>query len=879
MPTLRLVVALPFLLAPWLAAATTGSTILWYDQPAPTGTPDGGSDGKRTWPIFEQPNPKNWAGGSPYMTEALPVGNGRVGAMVFGGTALERLMVNEISLWTGDENPSGVYETMGAYQPLGNLWLTQPGHEGAGEYRRDLDLKEAMARVSYRANGVRYTRELIASAPAHVLAWRLTADQPGKLTGNLTWQSATPVESSIQDRRIMATGQLPNGLRFATGLEIAPEGGTVESGDQGLSFRNCDSLVVYITAATDYAMDVSKGYRSGNDPALSVRNTLKAAVGEGWDKVRAAQARDHQAFFNRVRLDLGSANGAQNTIPTDKRRRQPAQADPEMEALLFNYGRYLLISCSRPGSLPANLQGMWNDVRVAPWYSDYHTNINVQMNYWPAEATHLPEIHTPLLDLVLSQIEPWRKATALSPDFKPVAPNTPNAGWAVRTSHNIFGGGGWKWDKTANVWYAHHFWEHYAFNQDKEWLRRVGWPVMRDLAEFWLARLKALPDGTLVVPDGWSPEQGPTEDGVSYSQQKIWNHFTNCLDALAILGGEEDLRQRLADARGRLLPPAVGTWGQLLEWSTEKARPVFSVDARWEKSAEPLVTRFIEDARKNPASAQGLVWERLGKDRTGRLTANPRDFASLTDGLNALVTGPALITEPAFVPIATPSLLELQNRADKIPGMQSWLNWSLLTRALGLGGLVSTEDTPLNTHRHTSHLFAVYPGRQISPEQTPVLAEAARISLIGRSDSGNVNEWAFAWRTNLYARLRDGDSARRQIAGFMRSTCPNLFGYHPPMQIDGNFGITAGISEMLLQSHAGVIDFLPALPKGWPTGSVAGLRARGGVTVDLEWKDGQLTKARLLCPRGGRFKVRSGRVTAEVVLEPDKQFDWVPSGN
>ncbi len=861
-----------FAVVPTLFASV--EPVLWFDQPARTGSPDATSDAD---PIFRVAKGRGGGNGSPFMNEALPVGNGRLGALVFGGTDLERLVVNEISLWSGDQNPDGNYDTMGSYETLGNVWLQLPGARDVTDYLRQLDLATATAGVTYTSAGVRFTREIIASAPANVIAWRLTADRPGQLTGHLAWQDAHAAPTVVTGREILAAGALPNGLRFATGILLVPVGGQVVADGNGLAFRDCDELLVLISGATDYAMDHAKGYRSGIDPAATVRTDLAAAATLGWDKLRATQLADYQRLFQRVRLDLGPADSARRALPVDQRRLAAAtSADPEMDALLFHYGRYLLISCSRPGSLPANLQGLWNDVVNPAWHSDYHTNINVQMNYWPAETANLAELHTPLFALILSQIEPWRKATFASPEFKPTATATPALGWAVRTSHNIFGGGGWKWDKTANVWYAHHFWEHYAFGRDREWLRTVAWPLMRELAEFWLSRLKPLPDGTLVVPNGWSPEHGPTEDGVAYSQQKLWNHFTNCLDALTVLGGEEDLRRRLVHARDHLLAPRVGSWGQLLEWSTEKARPAFLLDDRWREKGPAALAGFIAAATKNPRSPAGLVWSRFDSDRRRQLTADPGDVPGFLAGLNALVQGPDLLDEPGLAAGAPPILADLQRRAAATPSLLPWINWCVLVRAAGLTGIVALEDTPLDTHRHTSHLFGVYPGRQITPDLTPALAEAARVSLLARGDTGNVTEWAFAWRAALFARLRDGEAAHRQLRGFLRTTCPNLFGNHPPMQIDGNFGVTAAIAEMLVQSHAGPVELLPALPAAWSTGSAAGLRARGAISVDLAWKDHRLTSATFLSPRGGQIPVVWQGRRATLTLPPGKPVTWSP---
>jgi alpha-L-fucosidase 2 len=712
----------------YVGSVHAGDLTLWYDKPANKG-----------------------------MNEALPIGNGKFGGLVYAGPKQERVVLNESSLWTGTAISTDDYSKMGWYEMLGELLVNLAPDAAAGavqNYRRSLDLATAVHTVTYQSGDVTFRREAFASHPDQVMVLRFSADRPGACTGTVQLQGAHKEMTAAAGSSLTFAGTLEDGLKYEAKLVALNDGGTLQSGDGKLEFRGCNSLTLLVAAGTDYALDYARNYR-GENPHAPVEQRLAAAAAKQYDDLKAAHVAEYKSYFNRVALDVGATPADRLALPIDRRKVLHAEGggDPDLEELLFQYGRYLMISCSRPGGLPANLQGLWNDSNRPPWHSDYHANINIQMNYWPAEPANLAECHTPLFDLIGSQLEPWRKATAAEKRFATASGKS--RGWAVRTSHGINGDEAWQWDVTANAWYCQHFWMHYAFGGDKTWLRSVAYPVMKETCEFWEARLKALPDGRLVIPDGWSPEHGPHEDGVSYSQQIVWDLFNNYVAASEALGMDAAYRANIAALRDKLLGPKIGKWGQLQEWMTDR-------------------------------------------------------------------------------------------------------------------------DDPNDHHRHTSHLFAVFPGNWISTARTPEFAAAAKKSLIARGEEADsdVREWSLAWRCALYARLHDGESAHRMLQSLLanRNTCLNLFGLHPPMQMDGNFGITAGVCEMLLQSHENELNLLPALPKCWPAGSIKGLRARGGFEVDIAWKDGQLTQATICSKLGGPCRLRSGANTATLATQPGGSY-------
>lgn len=730
-----------------------------------------------------------------WMTEALPIGNGYIGAMFYGTPMADTIQFTEESLWeggpatgtttneggnradawkylapvralldsgrvaeayalanrelTGKIDRSGVrpgdpeFGDYGAQQTFGNIivrtLLSGADTDTVSDYVRTLDIGQAVGNVAYRRGGADYRTEYWASYPKRIVAAKYdnTADGGAGYEVLLTTPHRDVSIRRVGKDRLELTGRLTgNKLGFQAVVTVRTDGKFVSAPKSAPELRveGARYIEVYLSTGTEYRNSYPT-YRGGNPEALNEK-VLAAIDRVPYDSLKAEHVRDYRSVFDRVSLDLGTNGQAELTTP--ERQRQYAQGayDPALEALFFQWGRYLLISSSRPGTMPANLQGKWNHSVNPPWACDYHMNINQQMIYWPAPLTGMPEVNAPLVEYILSLREPGRKTAREYFNAR---------GWSVHTMNNPLGftAPGWEfnWGYAPNAasWLAQHLWEQYAFYPDSAYLRTVAYPVMKELAHFWFDYLTLDPrDGTLVSSPSYSPEHGDISAGAMMDQEVAWDLFTNILEADLILPDtDRAFIDSVRTARERLSPLKIGKYGQLQEWK--------------------------EDL-----------------------------------------------------------------------------------------------DDPQDNHRHVSHLFALHPGRQISPLNDPKLAEAARKTLVYRGDDGT--GWSLAWKINFWARLLDGDHAYKMSRRVLRpagsatkmatggGAYSNLLCAHPPFQMDGNMGYVSGVAEMLLQSHRGtmqvpVIDLLPALPVAWPNGEVQGLRARGGYTVGMEWKDGKLAEA------------------------------------
>lgn len=766
---------------------------LWYNQPANAAIPD---------------DPNGWKD-DPEWLKALPLGNGSLGVMVYGDVNRERLQLSEESMWSGspddNDNPeaaaaypeirrllfegkykeateltnktqickglgsghgNGAKVPFGCFQTLGDLWIDNGRQSPYTNYYRELDLNDAVVRVRYSQEEVNFEREIFTSQPDQVMIARFSADKAGQISFTCTLTRPERFTTYSENGQLIMSGALfdgkgGDGLQYMTRLKAVNKNGNVRFEDNKLIVENADEITLFLSASTDFELKYPV-YKGRDYKTITNRNIEKASA-KTFEELKETHKNEYRNYFQRVSLNLASEKT--DTVATDERivRFRQTGSDKHLTELIFQYGRYLLISSSRPGTLPANLQGIWANKIQTPWNGDYHTDVNIEMNYWPAEVTNLPEIHLPLFALIESFVEPGKKTAQIQYNLN---------GWVIHPITNVWGytspgeSASWGMHTGAGAWICSHIAEHYAFTGDKEFLNRM-YPILQSSVEFYLDWLvedpttgklisgpAVSPENTFIAPDG---SRSQISMGPAHDQQVIWQLFTDFIMASKELGIDNEFTGRVTKAKDNLARPEIGSDGRLMEWADE-------------------------------------------------------------------------------FPEAEPG------------------------------------------HRHISHMFAVHPGSQINMEHTPELAAAAKKSLDFRiANGGGHTGWSAAWLVSQYARLYDGEKAKENLNTVLKkSTSPNLFGQHPPFQMDANFGVTAGIAEMLIQSHQGFIELLPAVPAEWTEGEVKGLRARGGFEVDIKWKEGTLISANIKSFSGNKGVLRYHGKDLELAMKggESRKFDF-----
>lgn len=739
---------------------------------------------------------------------SLPLGNGSIGCNVMGSVSVERYTLNEKTLWRGgpntakgpqdywDQNKQSVhllkeirqafadndwnkaanltasnfnsnvpYEAtgepqfrFGSFTTMGELCIaTGIDEKAVSDYRRTLSLDSALATVSFCSDGVCYVRNTFISYPANTMAIRFKASAKGRqnLVVDYTPNPVSePLYMSCENNSFTYVGELDNNhMKYAVRITVLPKGGILSTANNKIHINGADEVVILLTADTDYCPNYDPDFSDpkayvGTDPVQTTSKWMSNAVKKGYRKLFNEHYKDYASLFNRVsfKLDSSSSDKPTNERLADYRK---GHHDQGLETLYYQFGRYLLIASSRPGNLPANLQGIWHNNVDGPWRVDYHNNINLQMNYWPALPTNLTECAEPLTDFIRTLQKPGERTAKAYWGAR---------GWAASISANIFGFTGplegadmsWNYNPMAASWLATHLWDYYDYTRDTDFLRSTAYPLMKGCALFCEDFLWHKPDGTLTAAPSTSPEHGPVDEGTTFTHAVIREILLDCIEAAKVLNTDSDKIKDWQDVLLRLMPYKIGRYGQLMEWS--------------------------------------------------------RDI-----------------------------------------------------------------DDPNDHHRHVNHLFGLHPGHTISPLTTPELAQASRIVLEHRGDGAT--GWSMGWKLNQWARLHDGNRSYILYGNLLKNgTADNLWDIHPPFQIDGNLGGTAGVTEMLLQSHARYIDLLPSLPDAWSNGSITGLRARGNFGVDIKWSNGKLTEARITSGSGEDCRIRYGNQTITFPTKRNKSY-------